>query len=127
LGFTVGLVVGLVVGVAPGVLGVPGVLELLGVLLVGVPLGVLLVGVPLGVVLVVDGLAEVALALGVPAGPESAATSAHPVNVMASRAVPATRPRRRDTIPLSVGTSQSRRGAAPSAEDPPYATAARRG
>ncbi|WP_203589561.1 hypothetical protein [Streptomyces sp. SID13031] len=130
VGFTVGVAVGADVGWPVGVPGVPGVLgvpEVLGVLDV---LGVLeVLGVPLGVVLgsAVGLLDDGAEALGVPEEPESAATSAHPVNVMASRAVQATRPRPRDTIPLSVGTSQTRRGAAPSAEDPPYATAARRG
>jgi hypothetical protein len=92
----VGVTDGVVVGVfgVPGVLDAPGVLEVPGVL---EELGVL--GVPLGVVLVVaDG--DVAVALGVPEEPESAATSAHPVTVTASRTTPATRPRLRDTIPL---------------------------
>jgi hypothetical protein len=80
---------------APGVLEVPGVLEALGVPLV-----------------VAEGLADVALAPGVPEAPESAATSAHPVTMTASRTTPATRPRRRDTIPLSSAFPESQRGTA---------------
>jgi hypothetical protein len=99
LGFTVGLAVGVTDGVGVGGFGVPGVVGVLGLL--GV-LGVL--GVSLGVVLAgADGLGDVAVALGVPDDAESAATSVHPVSMTASRTTPATRPRRRDTIPLSVG------------------------